>query len=352
MSAPAAASPILEVEHLTKRFGAPGAAGGSWWRRGGGDPLVAVDDVSFTVGRRETLGIVGESGCGKSTLSRAVLRITEPSEGTIRFDGIDVRGLDREALRRLRRRMQMVFQDPFGSLDPRMTALQTVRESLDVHRVGTAEERVAKATQMLEMVGIPAAQHQRRPYAFSGGQRQRIGIARALVIDPELVFLDEPVSALDVSIQAQVLNLLRALGSELGLSYVFIVHDLAVAEYFCDRVIVLYRGAVMEVAGSQTLFGAPLHPYTASLLSAVPVPDPELARRRRRIVLPGQVTPRVPGAAGCRFRERCPVGRNRPRCAEVEPPLTAAAPGHQVACHFPGEALAEGPELAHEGSVT
>ncbi len=331
-----AAGPILEVEGLTKRFG--GRSARSWPRqRAATPPLVAVDNVSFTVGRGETLGIVGESGCGKSTLTRAVLRLLEPSEGTVRFDGIDVRGLDVDGLRRLRRRVQMVFQDPFGSLDPRMSALELVREPLDVHQIGSAQARDQQAARMLEMVGIAPLLHRRRPYAFSGGQRQRIGIARAMVIEPDLVFLDEPVSALDVSIQAQVLNLLSRLRDELGLSYVFIVHDLAVAEYFCDRVIVLYRGAVMEEASSEAIFRAPLHPYTASLLSAVPVPDPQVARSRERIVLPGQVTPRAADATGCRFRERCPVGRDRDICEAVDPPLTDREAGHRVACHFPGE---------------
>lgn len=344
---------ILEVEHLSKRFG--GKQARSWpRRREATPPLVAVDDVSFTVRRGETLGIVGESGCGKSTLTRAVLRLLEPSGGSVRFDGIDVGALDDDGLRRLRRRVQIVFQDPFGSLDPRMSALEVVREPLDVHRVGSAQERDERAARMLEMVGIASLLHQRRPYAFSGGQRQRIGIARAMVIEPELVFLDEPVSALDVSIQAQVLNLLTRLRGELGLSYVFIVHDLAVAEYFCDRVIVLYRGAVMESAPSEALFKSPLHPYTASLLSAVPVPDPEVARSRERIVLPGQVTPRAADATGCRFRERCPVGRDREICGSVDPPLTSSDAVHQVACHFPGEIHAIAPtpaEIAEEAQA-
>jgi oligopeptide/dipeptide ABC transporter ATP-binding protein len=341
--------PLLEVEHLSKRFGTGARRGPlGLGRRAAGAPVVAVDDVSFTVNRGETLGIVGESGCGKSTICRAVLRLVEPSSGAVRFDGVDVRGLDEAGLRRLRRRMQIVFQDPFGSLDPRMTALQVVREPLDVHELGSPEERDVRAAQMLELVGIAPAQHRRRPYAFSGGQRQRIGIARAMVIDPELVFLDEPVSALDVSIQAQVLNLLSRLREELHLSYVFIVHDLAVAEYFCDRVVVLYRGAAMEVAASRTLFSAPLHPYTASLLSAVPVPDPAVARGRRRLLLSGQVTPRAVGATGCRFRDRCPVGHDRERCAAVEPPLAPSAEGHLVACHYPGEILSSNRDLAGE----
>jgi oligopeptide/dipeptide ABC transporter ATP-binding protein len=197
---------------------------------------------------------------------------------------------------------------------------------------------------MLELVGIPASQHTRKPYAFSGGQRQRIGVARALVLEPDLVFLDEPISALDVSIQAQVLNLLRELQERLGLTYVFIVHDLAVAEYFCDRVAVLYRGAIMELAPSSAIFHESLHPYTTSLLAAVPIPDPEVATRRERIVLRGDVTPLSAQAGGCRFRDRCPVGRDRARCAEQAPPLTEHRPGHWAACHFPGELQGAHPE--------
>jgi len=320
-----ASEPLLVVDGLTKEFAA----------RRGGEPLRAVDGVSFAVAHGETFGVVGESGCGKSTLSRAILRLLEPTAGSVAFDGVDVRALDAAALRRLRRRMQIVFQDPLGSLDPRMSARAIVEEPLEIHGIDDARRRAAE---MLELVGIPAAQHRRKPYAFSGGQRQRIGVARALVLEPDLVFLDEPISALDVSIQAQVLNLLRDLQRQLGLTYVFIVHDLAVAEYFCDRVAVLYRGAIMELASSERIFRDSLHPYTASLLSAVPVPDPDVERRRDRIVLRGDVQPLAPNAGGCRFRDRCPVGRERAICAEKEPPLTEHRPGQLAACHFPGEA--------------
>ena len=326
---------VLDVRNLSKRFG--GGRSGLFSRKAGRAPVVAVDDVSFTVARGETLGIVGESGCGKSTLVRSVLRLVKPSSGTVEFDGVDVGSLSDEQMRQLRSRLQIVFQDPFGSLDPRMSALQLVREPLDVHKVGDADSRDPRAAEMLEMVGIPRDQHNRRPYAFSGGQRQRIGIARAMVVQPELVFLDEPVSALDVSIQAQVLNLLTRLREEFGLSYVFIVHDLAVAEYFCDRVLVLYRGAVMETGSAETLFKSPMHPYTTALLSAVPVPDPVLAKKRNQLVLGGQVTPLGPESEGCRFRERCPIGKDRELCANVEPPLSEHPGGHQVACHFAGE---------------
>jgi oligopeptide/dipeptide ABC transporter ATP-binding protein len=317
---------LLVVDELTQEFAA---------RRRHEPALRAVDGVSFSVRRGETFGVVGESGCGKSTLSRAILRLIEPTAGTVVFDGIDVRGLPTEELRRLRRRVQLVFQDPLGSLDPRMNARAIVEEPLEIHGIGDRAERARRASEMLELVGIPRAQHTRRPYAFSGGQRQRIGVARALVLEPDLVFLDEPISALDVSIQAQVLNLLRELQQRLGLTYVFIVHDLAVAEYFCDRVAVLYRGAIMELAPREAIFSEALHPYTSSLLAAVPIPDPE--RRRERIVLRGDVTPLRAGTGGCRFRDRCPIGRDRAVCAEQAPPLTEHRPGHLAACHFPGE---------------
>jgi oligopeptide/dipeptide ABC transporter ATP-binding protein len=334
----AGAGPLLEVTDLTREFG--GRRRGL--RRTAEPPLRAVDEVSFAVRRGETFGIVGESGCGKSTLTRAVLRLIEPTGGRVVFDGIDVRGLDADGLRRMRARMQLVFQDPFGSLDPRMSAVEIVAEALEHHDGGSRAERLRRAAEMLELVGIPAAQHDRRPQAFSGGQRQRIGIARALVLRPDLVFLDEPISALDVSIQAQVLNLLSRLQDELGLTYVFIVHDLAVAEYFCDRVAVLYRGAIMELGSSEALFREPLHPYTASLLSAVPIPDPDAVRRRERIVLSGDVSPLGPHERGCRFRSRCPVGHDREICATTEPPLAEHRPGHSAACHFPAELDAKG----------
>ena len=344
--------PILVVDHLTKRFNV-GTKGSRRSRRKPRteDQLVAVDDVSLTVRRGETLGIVGESGCGKTTLTRAVLRLLEPSAGEIRFDGIDVRGARRPGTAPPAPPYPDRLPGSGRVTRPADDGIGVVREPLDVHAIGTPAERSERAGRMLEPWGSRPRGTRRRPYAFSGGQRQRIGIARALVVEPELVFLDEPVSALDVSIQAQVLNLLGDLREQMGLSYVFIVHDLAVAEYFCDRVIVLYRGAVMEVAPAATLFTAPLHPYTASLLAAAPVPDPEVAQTRKHLVIRGQVTPQASAATGCRFRERCPVGRERDVCAATEPPLATADAGHQVACHFPGEILAANPDLAHEGST-
>jgi oligopeptide transport system ATP-binding protein len=292
----------------------------------------------------ETFGLVGESGCGKSTIARCVLRLLEPTGGRVCFDGTDLATLGKLDLRRLRRRMQIVFQDPFASLDPRMTVQAIVEEPLAIHKVGSRPERERKVAEMLELVGLAAAHGRRKPHEFSGGQRQRIALARALVLSPELLILDEPVSALDVSIQAQVLNLLRALQEQLGLTYLFIVHDLAVAEYFCDRVAVLYLGAVMELADRDAIFHEPLHPYTDALLSAVPIPDPAIEARRSRVVLRGEVAHVASERRGCRFRPRCPVGRDREICASAEPALEERSPGHWVACHYPGE-------LAHPVAV-
>jgi oligopeptide/dipeptide ABC transporter ATP-binding protein len=303
-----------------------------------------LDDVSLAVRRGETFGLVGESGCGKSTLARCLLALLEPNAGRVLFDGVDLATRRREELRALRRRMQLVFQDPFASLDPRMSAAAIVEEPLLIHRIGDRRERTRAALEMLTDVGLTAEQAARRPHAFSGGQRQRIGIARALVLRPELVILDEPISALDVSVQAQVLNLLRSLQLQLGLTYVFISHDLAVAEYFCDRVAVLYLGQVVELAARAELFHSPLHPYSVTLLSAVPVP--RAGGRARRAARPqpigevGSVAERLPG---CPFEPRCPVGRGRKVCREQRPPLSGPGEGHRpgeghlVACHFPGE---------------
>jgi oligopeptide/dipeptide ABC transporter ATP-binding protein len=312
--------------------------------RVGGKVLRAVDGVSFDVRREETFGIVGESGCGKSTLARCILRLIEPSGGSVRLGGTDVGALSAAELRRMRLRMQMVFQDPYSSLDPRMSVQAIVEEGLAIHGIDTRPQRAQRAREMLELVGITREQMSRKPHEFSGGQRQRIGVARALVLHPELVVLDEPISALDVSVQAQVLNLLRRLQQQLGLTYVFIVHDLSVAEYFCDRVAVLYLGAVMEIGDRESLFRQPLHPYTVSLLSAVPIPDPSKERRRSRIMLRGEVAALGERPTGCRFRPRCPLGRDREICAAQEPELVERAPGSWAACHFPGELTATQPD--------
>ncbi len=332
-------TPILQAEGLSKTFEVRG--GDRFGRR---HPVTVLDDISLTVHRGESFGLVGESGCGKSTLARCLLRLLELSAGRVLFDGVDLTTLDRDALRALRRRMQFVFQDPFASLDPRMSAGAIVEEPLDIHAIGDERERAQAAIQMLADVGLTAEQAQRRPHAFSGGQRQRIGIARAFVLRPEVVILDEPISALDVSVQAQVLNLLSSLQEQLGLTYVFISHNLAVAEYFCDRVAVLYLGQVMEVADRATLFRSPLHPYSVSLLSAVPIPlAGGRARRASRPQPIGEVGSVVERPPGCPFEPRCPVGRGREICRTERPPVSNPAEGHLVACHFPGEAAVSAP---------
>jgi oligopeptide/dipeptide ABC transporter ATP-binding protein len=338
---PDAARALLWVDRIAKEFRFGRA-------RLGHEPatLRAVDGVSFDVRRGETFGLVGESGCGKSTLARCILRLVTPTAGRAVFDGVDLSTLASPELRRLRRRMQIVFQDPYASLDPRMTVGAIVAEPLDIHAIGDRRARLQRAADMLQLVGLVPEQMGRKPHEFSGGQRQRIGVARALVLEPELVVLDEPISALDVSIQAQVLNLLRDLQQRLSLTYVFIVHDLSVAEYFCDRLAVLYLGAVVELGEREALFRRPLHPYTVALLSAVPIPDPASERRRQRIVLRGEVAAAAAGVRGCRFRPRCPVGRDRTLCAQQEPPLVEHAPGQWAACHFPGELAAARPAAA------
>ena len=329
----AADEALLRVEDLRRAF----TVGGGGVLSGPTRSLVAVDGVTFDVARGETFGLVGESGCGKTTAARCVLRLLEPDAGGVAFDGDDVLALDARALRRLRRRMQIVFQDTSGALEPSMKVADIVAEPLVIHRIGTTSERRSRVDDMLGLVGIQPELSARRPHELSGGQRQRIGLARALVLNPDLVVLDEPVSALDVSIQAQILNLLRDLQEKLALTYLFIVHDLAVAEYFCDRLAVLYLGRVVELGDRATLFRSPLHPYTASLLSAVP--DIELGRAamRERIVLRGEVSPMSDRARGCPFRPRCPVGRHREDCARETPPLKKRGERHWVACHYPGE---------------
>jgi len=326
---------LLWVEKLEKTFPRAGARGND-----GSDVIRAVDCVSFDVRKGETVGLVGESGSGKSTLARCILRLLRPTGGRVLLGGSDLLMLGRAEMRRVRRRMQIVLEDPYASLDPRMSALGIVEEPLAIHGIGARDERRERATEMLELVGIAPAQMRRKPHEFSGGQRQRIGVARALVLHPELVILDEPISALDVSIQAQVLNLLRRLQEQLHLTYLFIIHDLAVAEYFCDRVVVLYRGAVVELADRETLFRRPLHPYTVSLLSAVPIPEPAGRRRRQRIVLRGDPALVWATPKGCRFEPRCPLGRGRDVCRQQEPPLVEHSSGQWAACHFPGELVA------------
>jgi oligopeptide/dipeptide ABC transporter ATP-binding protein len=296
----------------------------------------AVDDVSFSVKRGETLGIVGESGCGKSTLARCITRLIDPSAGTITFDGQEITGLSRAEMRPLRREMMMVFQDPYASLNGRKRVGFIVAEPLEVHRIGTETERKRRVQELLEIVGLNPEHYNRFPAEFSGGQRQRIGIARALAINPKLIVCDEPVSALDVSVQAQILNLLKDLQSEFGLTYVFIAHDLNVVRHISDRVLVMYLGKVMERGDGSALYDEPKHPYTAALLSAVPIADPEQGRKRQQIVLEGDVPSPINPPSACRFHPRCPRFRQGV-CDVEEPPLRTFGDTHEAVCHFPLE---------------
>jgi oligopeptide/dipeptide ABC transporter ATP-binding protein len=288
----------------------------------------AVDDVSFEIARGETLGLVGESGCGKTTVARLVLRLEAPTAGRVLFDGVDLLTLSSKALRAKRRELQIVFQDPMGSLNPRMTVGEILSEPLRVHRVASRADIDARVDALLEQVGIPASWRRRYPHEFSGGQRQRIGVARAIALGPKLVVCDEAVSALDVSVQAQVLNLLLELREQLGLAYLFISHDLSVVRHISDRVAVMYLGQIVEQAPTGALFESPAHPYTRALLSAIPVPDPK--RRRERIVLAGDVPSPADPPAGCRFHTRCPAVMAR--CRSEAPPSYRVAPGHEVRC--------------------
>ncbi|GII94018.1 ABC transporter ATP-binding protein [Sinosporangium siamense] len=295
--------------------------------------LRAVAGVDLDAYRGEILGVVGESGCGKSTTGRAILQLLKPSQGTVTFDGVELTALGRGRMRAMRRRMQMIFQDPYASLNPRMTIGDLIEEPLLVHSRATARERRAKALTTMDLVGLSTRWHERYPHELSGGQRQRVGIARALVSDPEFVVADEPVSALDVSIQAQIVNLLESLQEELGLTMMFIAHDLAVVRHLCDRIAVMYLGTVVETAGCEDLYTRPRHPYTQALLSAVPIPDPLIETERRRRILKGDVPSPLNPPTGCRFRTRC--WKAQDICETQTPALTSEAAGHQVACHFP-----------------
>ena len=324
-SAPQTGEPVLNVKGLKKHFP---IKKGILSRTVG--QVYAVDGVSFSIGKGETLGLVGESGCGKSTVGRTILRLIEPTEGTIEIGGEDITELTKTELRAYRREMQIIFQDPFSSLNPRMSAGDIVGESMLVHKIAVGKEREERVAALFDKVGLRKAQMNSFPHEFSGGQRQRIGIARALAFDPKLIIGDEPVSALDVSIQAQVINLLKDLQDEFQLSYLFIAHDLAVVEQISDYVAVMYLGRIVEYTDKKTLFTNPQHPYTEALLSAVPIPDPTV--RRNKIILQGDVPSPINPPTGCHFHTRCPYAEER--CKVEVPTLKEIAPGHQVSCHL------------------
>ena len=318
--------PVLQVDGLVKHF--PIARG--LIRRKVVGTVRAVEGVSFEIARGETLALVGESGCGKSTTGRLVLRLMDPTSGSVRFKGEEIAGLGKQALRRLRRHMQIIFQDPYASLNPRMTVREILAEPMVVHEIGSEAERESRVRELLAVVGLLPEHARRYPHQFSGGQRQRIGIARALAVNPDLIVCDEPVSALDVSIQAQIVNLLQNLQQRFGLSYLFIAHDLAVVKHISDRVAVMYLGQLVEVATKRDLYDRPLHPYTQALLSAIPRPDPSV--RKERILLAGDVPSPLAPPPGCRFHTRCPHAQAR--CKQEQPALRDAGNGHRVACHF------------------
>jgi oligopeptide transport system ATP-binding protein len=318
---------LLEVKNLKKYF--PVRGGTVKDKR---KSLKAVDDVSFHIYKGETLGLVGESGCGKTTVGRTILKLYAPTSGKIIFDGIDISRFSDRQMRPYRKRMQIIFQDPYASLNPRMTVGDIIAESIDIHNIASGHERKNIIFDLLNKVGLNMEHANRYPHEFSGGQRQRIGIARALAVHPDFIVCDEPISALDVSIQAQVVNLLEDLQDEMGLTYLFIAHDLSMVKHISDRVGVMYLGKLVEMAPSHELYSKPLHPYTQALLSAIPVPDPDTMEQRSRIILEGDVPTPIDPPSGCRFRTRCPVARER--CAQEEPVMKDYGDGHMAACHF------------------
>jgi len=349
-----AAGPLVEIRHVKKYFPI---------RKGVLQREVArvhaVDDVSFAVQPGETLGLVGESGCGKSTLGRTIVRLLEPTAGEILFQGTQIEDFGPRQLRPLRREMQMVFQDPYASLNPRKRVGTIISDPMKIHHLGDAKERKARTEELLETVGLSPEHYNRFPHEFSGGQRQRIGIARALALRPKLIVADEPVSALDVSIQSQMLNLLEDLQTEFQLTYIFIAHDLGVVRHVSDRIAVMYLGKLVELSPAEELYTRPIMPYTEALLSAVPLPDPDLAKARRRIVLEGDVPSPINPPSGCRFHPRCRYATQV--CKEVEPPLVDYGSGHLAACHHPlnvdaaalqaATAAAESPRAADDGAL-
>jgi len=313
-------NPILEVKNLKKHF-----------QVGKDAVLKAVDGVSFTINQGETLGLVGESGCGKSTTGRTIIRLYDATDGEVIFNGKNVHNLNKKEMKVLNREMQMIFQDPYASLNPRMTVADIIAEGIDIHGLATGKERIQRVYDLLETVGLNKEHANRFPHEFSGGQRQRIGIARALAVEPKFIIADEPISALDVSIQAQVINLLEELQEKNGLTYLFIAHDLSMIKHISDRVGVMYLGSLMELASSDELYANPMHPYTEALLSAIPIPDPKIERSRERIILEGDVPSPINPPSGCPFRTRCP--KAMPECATV-PEWKEVKPNHWIACHL------------------
>jgi oligopeptide transport system ATP-binding protein len=342
--AEAAAPELLRVEDLHKYF--PIHAG--LLSRHVAD-VKAVDGVDFSISRGETLGLVGESGSGKTTVGRLILRLLPVTSGRVLFEGESVHDVSREHMRKLRKEMQIIFQDPYASLNPRMTVGAIIGEPLAIHHIAKGKAAEDRVRELLRLVGLQPYHANRFPHEVSGGQRQRIGIARALAVDPKFIVADEPVSALDVSIQAQVINLLQDLQAQLGLTFLFIAHDLSVVRHISTRVAVMYVGKIMEIAGRDALYENPLHPYTQALLSAIPIPDPSVEARRKRVILSGDIPSPVTPPAGCRFHTRCPIAFDR--CRVEIPPLRAYAPGHLAACHWVEEHNGEAPDLTAPASA-
>jgi oligopeptide transport system ATP-binding protein len=344
----ASTNALVEASHLKVHF--PITAG--FFQRTVG-AVRAVDDISFDIRKGETLGLVGESGCGKSTTGRALIRLRELTEGVVKFDGVDLTTLKRDQLRKMRRRMQIIFQDPYSSLNPRMTVGSIISEPIETHNLATGKAKLDRVKELLALVGLNPNYTNRYPHEFSGGQRQRIGVARSLAVEPEFIVCDEPISALDVSIQAQVLNLLVELREQFGLTYLFIAHDLSVVRHISDRVGVMYLGKIVELGPPSAIYETPAHPYTRALLSAVPIPDPQAERRRKRVILTGDVPSPANPPSGCRFHTRCwlyeKLGRPE-NCRTEDPELRLVQSDHRAACHYAEDALQSDVGVAHIGA--
>lgn len=322
-------TPLLKVEHLHKEFPTgSGFMGGKFSKK----VVSAVNDVSFEIRAGETFGLVGESGCGKSTTGRAIMHLDPPTSGKVYFEGRDISKMNKKELKAMRREMQFIFQDPYASLNPRMTIGEIISEPMVIHGIGTPEERIERVRELLDVVGLNPEHINRYPHEFSGGQRQRVGIARSFILRPKLIICDEPVSALDVSIQAQVLNLLKDLQKQYGTAYLFIAHDLSVVQHISDRVAVMYLGKMVELSDWKSLYAEPNHPYTQALLSAVPIPDPDVQQNRKRIILAGDPPSPIDPPSGCRFHTRCPIAQAK--CSEETPEFREIGEGHFCACHY------------------